>query len=70
MSCMDFCAALLTLPWSCLFHDDYLRDVSVKGRPGVILGSPCSLSSESTGLVFHTCIFFVEITRQLNVDSP
>ena len=32
----------------------------MKGRPGVILGSPYSLFSESTGLVFHTCILFVE----------
>ena len=31
------------------------------GRPGVILGSPCSLFSESTGLEFHTCIISVGI---------
>ena len=31
-----------------------------EGRPGVILGSPCSLFSESTGLEFHTCIILVE----------
>ena len=55
------CATMLSLPWNCLFHDEYWRYVSVKGRPGVILGSPCSLFSESTGLVFHTCILTVEI---------
>ena len=33
----------------------------MKGRPGVILGSPYSLFSERTGLVFHTCILIVEI---------
>ena len=56
-----FCAAMLSVYWSCLFHDEHWRYVSVKGRPGVILGSPCSLFSESTGLVFHTCVFSVEI---------
>ena len=56
-----FRIAELSSPWSGLFHDEYWRDESVKGRPGVILGSPYSLFSESTGLVFHTCILFVEI---------
>ena len=37
-----FCAAMLSVYWSCLFHDEHWRYVSVKGRPGVILGSPCS----------------------------
>ena len=52
----------------------------MKGRPGVILGSPYSFFSERSGLVFHTCILIVEIlilyvpatcygTRQLDVNS-
>ena len=53
------CTAELSFPWSGLFHDEYLRDETVKGRPGVILGSPCFLFSERTGLVFHTCILSV-----------
>ena len=35
------------------------KDEYVEGRPGVILGSPCFLFSERTGLVFHTCTLFV-----------
>ena len=39
------CQAFITLELP--FHDEYWRDVSVKGRPGVILGSPCSFQWES-----------------------
>ena len=45
-----------SLYWSCLFHDEHWKCVSVKGRPGVILGSPCSFS-ESTAFEFHTMHF-------------
>ena len=53
----------------------------MKGRPGVILGSPNSVFSERTGLVFHTCSLILENfdffrsaatcygTRQLGVSS-
>ena len=37
-------------------NTDVRLECQSEGRPGVILGSPCSLFSESTGLEFHTCI--------------
>ena len=68
-----------SLYWSCLIHDEHWKCVSVKGRPGVILGSPCSFS-ESTAFELHTMHFlyrFVALgslaatcygARQLNVN--
>ena len=43
-----------------LLCTDVRLEYKSEGRPGVILGSPCSLFSESTGLEFHTCIILVE----------
>ena len=74
-----FWAAMPSMYWSCLFHDEHWKCVSVKGRPGVILGSLCSFS-ESTAFEFHTMHFLYRIfdlgsfaatcygTRQLNVN--
>ena len=39
-----------------LLCSDVRLEYQSEGRPGVILGSPCFLFSESTGLEFHTCI--------------
>ena len=39
-----------------LLCTDVRLECQSEGRPGVILGGPCSLFSESTGLEFHTCI--------------
>ena len=75
-----FWAAMPSLYWCCLFHDEHWKCVSMKGRPGVILGSPCSFS-ESTAFEFHTMHFLYRNfdlwsfaatcygTRQLNVDN-
>ena len=45
-----------------LLCTDVRLEYKSEGRPGVILGSPCSLFSESTGLEFHTCIILVEFS--------
>ena len=50
-----YCWASATLeyfPWW------VLEKYKSEGRPGVILGSPCSFISESTGVEFHTCALF------------
>ena len=45
-----------------LLCTDVRLEYKSEGRPGVILASPCSLFSESTGLEFHTCIILVEFS--------
>ena len=45
-----FYATMLAVYWSCLFHNEHWKYVSVKGRSGVILG-------ESTAFEFHTMHF-------------
>ena len=38
-----------------LLCTDVRLEYKSEGRPGVILGSPCSFLSESTEVVFHSC---------------
>ena len=52
-----------------LLCTDVRLEYKCEGRPGVILGSPCSLFSESTGLEFHTCIILVEFCLVLSAAT-
>ena len=52
-----------------LLCTDVRLDYKCEGRPGAILGSPCSLFSESTGLEFHTCIILVEFCLVLSAAT-